>query len=766
MTSLRVVCSSALAVLLAAACPSVNAQSTATLVAAAPAPAQFPVLRNVQGYALRIHAPQIRSWPDFTSFEAQFAFEITPPGGKRADYGTASVTGTTRVDFASRVVHVASPKVVDVKLAGSAPPGYADIVRGAVLRSSLDVPLDIFLAHVADGVVEGPAPAGFNTTAPPILVRSAPTILLFVNGSPVGSDLQGTGLQVVVNANWPTFSEAATGHYYLLDRDLWLTAPALRGPWVRAKSLPDGFSSLPAGDEFAGIRAAVPLRPSATPVPTVVVASQPTELIVTQGAPALEALPGAGGLQWVTNTESPLFKVGSTWYFLASGRWFTTADLDKGPWVYTHTLPDAFAQIPASGPRSEVRASVPGTVEARMAVLEASIPATKTVAAGSAPPVQVTYAGDPKFEPIGTTGVSRAANSGFDVLLYSGTYYLCYQAAWYSAAAPTGPWAATGSVPAAVYTIPPDSPAYNLTAVKVAESSTTSTVTYSYLPAYATGMYVAYGALYYGTGWYYPPYIWGPVYYPYWATYGHGSWYNPATGAFASRSVVYGPYGGFSYTQGYNPATGRYGELATAWDGDQWASHGQTWNPRTGTSTDTWRNYDADTGHSSMDRTVQRGDQSMQTERNTDWKQGTSTVDRTTSGGGSMDATRTFDDGTMTKDSTITTASGQSVDKTTVRGDGHSTTVAQGSGGDMYAGHDGNVYRKTDDGWQHYDDGWQPVTPPDGRGAQGGARTQYQPQAGGRDVSQLDRDFSARQAGGAQFQQRAGGFQRGGGRRR
>jgi hypothetical protein len=120
----------------------------------------------------------------------------------------------------------------------------------------------------------------------------------------------------------------------------------------------------------------------------------------------------------------------------------------------------------------------------------------------------------------------------------------------------------------------------------------------------------------------------------------------------------------------------------------------------------------------------------------------------------------------MTKDSTITTASGQSVDKTTVRGDGHSTTVAQGSGGDMYAGHDGNVYRKTDDGWQHYDDGWQPVTPPDGRGAQGGARTQYQPQAGGRDVSQLDRDFSARQAGGAQFQQRAGGFQRGGGRRR
>ena len=33
---------------------------------------------------------------------------------------------------------------------------------------------------------------------------------------------------------------------------------------------------------------------------------------------------------------------------------------------------------------------------------------------------------------------------------------------------------------------------------------------------------------------------------------------------------------------------------------------------------------------------------------------------------------------------------------------GDRTTIAQSGSGDVYAGHDGNVYRKTDDGWQQH----------------------------------------------------------------
>ena len=164
-----------------------------------------------------------------------------------------------------------------------------------MIRKSLEVPLDLFLAYVADEVLAGPPPTGFNTTPPPIFVRSTPTILLFVNGKPVASTVPSTNLEVIVNANWPTFRDpAGTGTYYLLDRDRWLTSSQLDRGWKVATSLPASFSNLPASAEYEAARKAVPLQKSTRAVPQVLYADRPTELIVTDGKPALEAIAGSG----------------------------------------------------------------------------------------------------------------------------------------------------------------------------------------------------------------------------------------------------------------------------------------------------------------------------------------------------------------------------------------------------------------------------------------------------------------------------------------
>ena len=165
-----------------------------------PAPT-FPQQRTVDGYALTLHAPQVRSWPGFEQFTASIAFELTPPGATSPALGTATVTGQTVVDRDNRQVEIRAPRVSDVKFAATAPP------------------------------------AGFNTAPPPIVVRSTPTLLLFVNGQPVPSAVPSTSLEVIVNANWPTFRDsAATGAYYLLDRDRWLTSAQLDW-WPDAGSL-------------------------------------------------------------------------------------------------------------------------------------------------------------------------------------------------------------------------------------------------------------------------------------------------------------------------------------------------------------------------------------------------------------------------------------------------------------------------------------------------------------------------------------------------
>ena len=81
-----------------------------------------------------------------------------------------------------------------------------------------------------------------------------------------------------------------------------------------------------------------------------------------------------------------------------------------------------------------------------------------------------------------------------------------------------------------------------------------------------------------------------------------------------------------------------------------------------------------------------------------------------------------------------------------------STTVGRTGSGDVYAGHDGNVYRRTDGGgWEQNNGsgGWTPTT---GEGAQPrqGAATgdaARSPNSGSTNINQLDRDSSARTEG-------------------
>jgi hypothetical protein len=773
----------------------------------------FPKRRDVDGNTVLMYEPQIRKWPNFDTFEAWVAIELIPADGSGTRYGTATFTGSTVVNLDARTVTITNPSFETILFTGPANDAYSKIVRRAIKRTEVDAPLDLFLSYLADDVLENPPPAGFNTAPPPIHVAKKPTILLFVNGEPVQIDSAG-GLEIIANANWPTLYDPQSKAYFLLDDTFWLTSKQLKGTWKVTQKLPAAFDALAADQsQPSTFRDAIPPKPTTEKPPAVIFTEKPAELIVTTGDPLLEPITGAAGLFDVTNTESPLFKVEKNWYFLVAGRWFSTTNLDKGPWRYVTDLPKVFRDIPEDSPNGAILASVPGTVDSRMAALEALLPTKVSAARDSKPPVEVTYAGDPKFEPIQDTDVARAVNSGFDVLQYHNHYYWCYQGIWYDASAPTGPWAVTTEVPNAIYTIPPSSPAYNVTQVQVVESTPT-TVTYSYPPAYTSSVYVVWGVPYYGTGWYYPPYIYGPVYYPYWGSYGHGSWYNPVTGGYGSRSVWYGPYGGYSYTQGYNPRTGRYGYVETAWDGDDWMSSGQKYNPRTGVTTSTERHYNADNQQLHTERVRERGDQWTTMDRSVDFANGSSEVRRQTSGGGSSQMNREFNDGTVTKDGTVTTGDGRTATisgertigeggTTTISGseggkavtktnDGNRTTVAQSGSGDIYAGHNGNVYKKTDSGWQHYDGGnWNDVNTPErpnnGAGVDNGpadyskqldaARQQAQQRdtaamnrsSGGfnssRDMSQLNRDYSARQRGNQQFQQRRSMGSMGGGGR-
>src|SRR5438876_10031573 len=228
------------------------------------------------------------------------------------------------------------------------------------------------------------------------------------------------------------------------------------------------MSKVPQDKQWSALKKLIPPPANAKGVtPDVFYSEKAAEVILFDGQPVYALVPDAH-LEYATNTNIVVFvyKPKQQFYYLTAGRWFSASDL-QGPWTYaTPDLPADFAKIPPSSPASAILATVPGTEEAKDAVLLAQVPTTMTVKpAEAAAKVKVAYGGDPKFEPIKGTSMAYATNTRDKVIKVGDVYYLCLQGVWFMSPNPQGPWTTCTSVPQEIYTIPPSSPFYNVTYV-------------------------------------------------------------------------------------------------------------------------------------------------------------------------------------------------------------------------------------------------------------------------------------------------------------
>ncbi|HEY7752018.1 MAG TPA: hypothetical protein VH917_06970, partial [Ignavibacteriaceae bacterium] len=213
-----------------------------------------------------------------------------------------------------------------------------------------------------------------------------------------------------------------------------------------------------------------------------------------------------------------------------------------------------FKNIPGDSDINNVLANVPGTQEAKDAILDTHIPQTSKVKRDTK--IEVNYDGEPKFEALSTTDLYYATNTDKSVIKYYDKYYCCDNATWFVADSPKGPWAVATEVPDKIYEMTPDSPVYNTKYVYVYDS-TPEYVYAGYYPGY-TGCYAYGGTVIYGTGYYYTPWY-GAYYYPRPVTYGFSVHYNPYMGwSFGFGMSFGGPYGWFSIGFSSYPYHGGY----------------------------------------------------------------------------------------------------------------------------------------------------------------------------------------------------------------
>jgi len=703
--------------------------------AAAPAqvnPAVYP--REVKGDegVVVVHTPQIDTWKDFEKIEGRVAIEVTPAGEEEPVFGVAEFTADTDPNLELRIVAVenAEISVTSFAVADDARRKQLDqVVRKTVQRKTQYMPLDVILTYIAPNA-ELPEEEGLSFEPPPIFYSNTPAILVIMDGEPLLAPVPDTKLQYAVNTNWDLF-QYKEEEWYLRHESRWLKNKSLSGDWKWDNSLPKDFKKLPDDDNWIEVKATIPPAKGDEDEPRVFVSDRPAELIVIDGAPLYRTV-GGPRLEYVDDTESDLFRYKTRHYYLVSGRWFR-ADQLSGPWEHVKELPEIFASIPEDHEKGHVLAAVPGTDEARLAVLEASLPRKATISRDAGKNVSVHYQGEPQFETIPGTDVERATNSANDILKVEDAYYLCDNAVWYVSMNPDGPWVVADTIPAVIYSIPASSPSYHVTHVNVYESNA-DTVSTGYTSGY-TGTYVSYGVVMYGSGWYYPPYYgyypyYGyphyPYYYAYPYSYGASAWYNPNTGMYGRSASVYGPYGGYGRAASYNPQTGTYARGAAVWDNDEIAGSGVAYNPRTGTgvATNRYANEHGGWGES----LITHNDKWMETQSQWD-ADSLSTQFRTSEGttgqierqqqGEQIVGSGEFQRG----DQTLQTKSVRGEQGTLIgyeTGTGETGLIGRSEDGDFYAGKDGQVYKRDENGWHQNDGegGWNKAEVPDERAAQ------------------------------------------------
>lgn len=551
--------------------------------------------------SVAVYQPQIEEWTG-NNLSARAALAITENTSKQPLYGVLWFTARAEIDKVNRLVTLSDFKVkkINIPMAPEKAAAFEVALQARAARQDEVIALDRLLADMAINYAStNSATYEVKNDPPHVFFSTKPAILVLIDGNPVLRPVENTRLARVINTRVLMLRDETAGKFYLRLMDGWLESQSVSGPWSIAgqtstdlqKALDLAIASRQI-DLLDGSKTGTKSLAEAilkNTVPTIFVSTQPAELLQTQGDPQVAPIEGTE-LIYVINTENDIFvhTPSQEHYILLSGRWFKAQSM-LGPWQYVagETLPADFTKIPVAHKKAAVLVSVPGTPQAKEALIANAIPQTATITR-SAASLTVSFDGTPQFRSIENTTLTYAANASIPVIrINSQSYYAVHNGVWFSATAPVGPWVVATSVPTVIYTIPVSSPLHYVTYVRI-YGSTPEVVYVGYTPGYYGTVVTSSSVVVYGTGWYYPPYV-GTYWYGWPYTYGYGAAFTwgVATGWGLAYTYGYGWWGTATYAGAYRGVYGWGGVAATnvygQWGNVAYAGTRAAWaNPYTG----------------------------------------------------------------------------------------------------------------------------------------------------------------------------------------
>jgi hypothetical protein len=500
---------------------------------------RWPMVTDSSVGQITIYKPQLEDFQG-DQLTGRAAVSVIRPGATAPIFGAIWIASRVSTDQVAQTVQVLDVQITKARFPDLQPAdqqALTDAIRQRMLQDPPVISLSHLLASLEVVKKQQAAGDALQTAPPKIVYVEHPAVKVQYDGKPRFVQ-QGNDQTILVAANTPFLValNLADKQYYLYGAGQWFSAPDALGPFAIANAIPNGVSNLaavnvqnqnaPANPDQA---AAANLTPEQLAAVQIITATEPTELVWTDGPAQMSSIEGTD-LLYVANTPTDLFLNidDQHLYVLLSGRWFSAPN-HNGPWAFVPSdqLPADFAKIPPDSDRSTVLAQVPGTPQAEDAVADTFIPQTATIDRTQATPPPVEYDGDPQFQQIDQTAMAYAVNTPYSVIWANNQYFCCWNGVWFASGVAAGPWNVCTSVPQVIYTIPPSCPLYPCRYV-VVYGFTPQYVYCGYTPGYV-GCYAYHGVVVYGTGYSYRPWIGSSHFYPRPYTFGYAAQYDPST---------------------------------------------------------------------------------------------------------------------------------------------------------------------------------------------------------------------------------------------
>ena len=194
---------------------------------------------------------------------------------------------------------------------------FKRLVETEVPKWQLAISLDRLLASLELADKEKIVADKLNMTPPAITFFTYPAVLISIDGAPELRAVEDSTMMRVVNTAFTILQDPGSKTYYLYDGVNWRNATNIKSPWQKDPNPPKKVSELTPKPEPEEVlqdpkdQPAEPDEADAEP-PILIVATEPAELIVSQGEPEYSSIDGTDLLYMSNQTPVESSKSSTT----------------------------------------------------------------------------------------------------------------------------------------------------------------------------------------------------------------------------------------------------------------------------------------------------------------------------------------------------------------------------------------------------------------------------------------------------------------------